>query len=54
MQLAAQERDVELVRDGRLPPGEEKSERDQLSARKMSLPKDDLDGLMDALEEMKL
>lgn len=54
MQLAAQERDVELVKAGRLPPGEEKSERDQLSARKMNLPKDDLDGLMDALEELEI
>ena len=54
MQLAAQERDVELVRAGRQPPGEEKSEREDLSARRMNLPKDDLDGLMDALEEIEI
>jgi NAD-dependent dihydropyrimidine dehydrogenase PreA subunit len=53
IELAAQERDVELVRDGRdavgLTVGIPKRQ-----ANKPEGPKDELDGLMDALEEIEL
>jgi NAD-dependent dihydropyrimidine dehydrogenase PreA subunit len=53
IELAAQERDVELVRDGRdavgLSVGIPKRQSDKPKG-----PKDELDGLMDALEEIEL
>jgi hypothetical protein len=53
MQIAAQERDAELVKDGRQAVGLSVGIPRRQQGREQG-PKDDLDKLMDALDELEI